>query len=278
MSPPTDGLPSRSPPIQLPNENGGGAPGNAAPVVAEQPLARVEQALLEEPEPVADLVDDARAAAAHLVGLPEDRDLLGERVLDLASLARAQHRVVEPVEQLGDSDVGDQERAPRRLGRVRREDELERDFGEAAAQLLVRHRRKPRTPPRATRAGRAPPGRTRAGAAGGGAARRCSRAGSRARTRAASSPGRRVRARARPRGRRSGRRSRASAGRSPGSAPRRRERPRLPARREPGRAASRAAGRHAAAGRTALPSARRQHGGIFAVYRLAAARFLSLEM
>ena len=46
---------------------------------------RVEQALLEEPEPVADLVDDARPLRAHLVGLPERGHLLGDRASSAAS-------------------------------------------------------------------------------------------------------------------------------------------------------------------------------------------------
>ena len=44
--------------------------------------AGVPEALLEEPEPLPDLVDDPRSHRAHLVGLPQDRDLLRERRLD----------------------------------------------------------------------------------------------------------------------------------------------------------------------------------------------------
>src|SRR5206468_12811584 len=42
----------------------------------EQTRRRAPEALLDEPVPIADLVDDARALRAHLVRLPEDRDLL----------------------------------------------------------------------------------------------------------------------------------------------------------------------------------------------------------
>ncbi len=37
----------------------------------------IPEGLLEEPEALADLIDDARALGADLVGLPEQRDLLG---------------------------------------------------------------------------------------------------------------------------------------------------------------------------------------------------------
>ena len=68
----------------------------------EQPLAGVEQALLEEPEPVPDLVADAWPLAAHLVGLPEDRDLLGESRLELGPFRLRQIGVVEAGQEPGD--------------------------------------------------------------------------------------------------------------------------------------------------------------------------------
>ena len=43
---------------------------------------RIPEALLEEPQPLPDLVDDPRPLGADLVGLPEQRDLLGEPVLE----------------------------------------------------------------------------------------------------------------------------------------------------------------------------------------------------
>ena len=64
----------------VPKRSGARRPGSRARSSREQRGRRVEQALLEEPEAVPDLVDDARPPRPHLVGLPERRDLLGERV------------------------------------------------------------------------------------------------------------------------------------------------------------------------------------------------------
>src|SRR6266480_1095804 len=56
---------------------------NLYAVFGKQALGRVEQALLEEPEPVPDLVDDARPLRPHLVRLPQLRDLGRQLGLDL---------------------------------------------------------------------------------------------------------------------------------------------------------------------------------------------------
>ena len=183
---PAFGFPSASPPIHVPKRSGAGASGQVPAVVGEQLLRRVDEALLEEPVPVADLVDDARPPRAHLVGLPVRRDLRGERALDLGAARRREQRVVELGEQRGDAQVRREHRPPRRLGRMRRQDELQRD---PPLELLGRDALEPRervverlAPARAPRAC------TRAAGGRGGAARRRSRAGSTARTRAARSP------------------------------------------------------------------------------------------
>ena len=84
-----------------------------AAIGGDQLLGGVEQALLEEPEAVADLVDDAWALGPHLVGLPEDGDLLGGALHHV--LAR-----VELGEQPAEPGLRLQDGAPRRLGRVAR--------------------------------------------------------------------------------------------------------------------------------------------------------------
>ena len=95
---PAFGLPSRSPPIQLPNRSG--CPGRRRCHSSTRSERGVPQALLEEPQPLADLVDDPRSRRAHLVGLPEDRDLLGQRLLDPGTLPGRESRVVEVGEKL----------------------------------------------------------------------------------------------------------------------------------------------------------------------------------
>ncbi len=113
--------------------------GDEATVCREQVPGGVEQALLEEPEAVADLVDHARPLAPHLVGLPEDRDLLREARLDRLALVRGKHGVVERRQQVRHAHVRLEQCAPGRLGRVCGEDELERDVGEPPAQLVLGH-------------------------------------------------------------------------------------------------------------------------------------------
>ena len=126
VSAPAFGLPSASPPIQVPKRSGGRRLGQVAPVVGEEPFGCVDQALLEEPVAVADLVDNARTPRPDLIRLPERRDLGGELVLDLLAAKRCELRVVELGEQRRDSQVRSEDGAARRLGRMRREHELER--------------------------------------------------------------------------------------------------------------------------------------------------------
>src|SRR5262249_39088490 len=61
------------------------------------------------------------------VRLPERRDLARERVLDLDLPRLGQERIVELGEKLGEAQGCDEHGPARRLGRMRGEDELERD-------------------------------------------------------------------------------------------------------------------------------------------------------
>src|SRR5207302_7631513 len=76
-------------------------PRHPGAVLGEQALGRVDQAVLEEPEPVPDLVGGTRSAVSHLVRLPEDRDLLAELLLDAVALRLGLGRI-EGGEQPGD--------------------------------------------------------------------------------------------------------------------------------------------------------------------------------
>ena len=88
-----------------------------------------DQAVLEEPECVPDLVRHAQPVVAHLVGLPEQRHLLGNPLLGFAPLGRRDPRVVQHDELGLDADVREEHAAPRRLGRMRGQDELDRGAG-----------------------------------------------------------------------------------------------------------------------------------------------------
>ena len=97
-----------------------------------------DQAVLEEPEAAPDLVADAQAVVPHLVGLPEQRHLLGDLRLDLGAFARREPRVLEPRERPRDADVREQYRPTRCLGWVRGQDEPERGAGGTRRELVGR--------------------------------------------------------------------------------------------------------------------------------------------
>src|SRR5262249_38747500 len=110
---------------------------NPAPQLARQVRRLLEQALLEEPEAVADLVDNAWAQRTDLVRLPEGGHLLGDGVADPVAARGGGGRVVGFAEQAAHTQVGREDGAPRRLRWVRREDELERARGDCSRQALV---------------------------------------------------------------------------------------------------------------------------------------------
>ncbi len=114
-----------------------GDAGQPAPQLARQLGRLLEQALLEEPEPMANLVDDAWPERAHLVGLPEGGHLLGDRVADPVAPGGREIGVVELAEQEAEPEVGSQDRSASRLGGVSGEHELERDAGGGAGEALV---------------------------------------------------------------------------------------------------------------------------------------------
>ena len=93
--------------------------------------------MLEEPEPVADLVGDAQPVVPHLVRLPEQRHLLGDPFLRRVLLGGRDARVVEQPQLLGDADVREEHGAARRLGRVRGEDKADRRAEGAVVERAV---------------------------------------------------------------------------------------------------------------------------------------------
>ena len=95
--------------------------------------------MLEEPEPVADLVRDAEAVVPHLVGLPEQRHLLRQALFDLGALLRRQAGIVEANELLGDPDVREEDGSPGRLRRMRGQHEPNRRRGGARNELVGRN-------------------------------------------------------------------------------------------------------------------------------------------
>ena len=101
-----------------------------AAVGGDELLGCVEKALLEKPQSVADLVDHARTLGTHLVGLPEDGDLL--RCPLHHALAG-----VELGQEIAESRLRVQDGAARGLGRVCGEHELERDMPRHLAERSV---------------------------------------------------------------------------------------------------------------------------------------------
>ena len=94
------------------------------PILRQQALGCVRQVVLEEPEPVPDLVGEPGAPVTNLVRLPENRDLLAELAFDAGFLLR-RGGGVECCEQRGHAHVREEVRPPRCLSRVGRQDELQ---------------------------------------------------------------------------------------------------------------------------------------------------------
>ena len=81
-----------------------------------------EQRLVEEGQAGPDLVERGGRDGPDLGRPPERRDLPAEMPADLGVLVRGHIRVGEPFEQAADPPERDEQGAPPRLGRVRRED------------------------------------------------------------------------------------------------------------------------------------------------------------
>jgi len=94
------------------------------PIFREQALGSVRQVVLEEPEPVSDLVSEPGPSVTNLVRLPENCDLLAELALDARFLLRRRCGI-ECCEQRGHAHVREEVRPPRCLGWVRGQDELQ---------------------------------------------------------------------------------------------------------------------------------------------------------
>ena len=116
----TPGLPSRSPPIQLPSRRNGPTRGGRVPVrpvsaagPGARPGRRIERRIERPVEPRDDgeqrgveeghrrphLVERGRADDAQVRGPPQERDLLAQPAPDLAVLGRGQARVVRARQQ-----------------------------------------------------------------------------------------------------------------------------------------------------------------------------------
>ena len=123
----TFGLPSRSPPVQVPNRNGAAVTGSSTPKPSEhgrdvgQHLRDGQPLGLDQVEDgVAGLVDGLGSLAPELVGEPEQVDDLRQpSVRPFAQVgARGQRGVGRlRVEQIGDGPELGERRSARRLGR-----------------------------------------------------------------------------------------------------------------------------------------------------------------
>ena len=85
---------------------------------------------------MADLVHDARASRAHLVGLPERCDLGRDLVLEPSPREGPERGIVQRLEDPAELQLRLQHGATRRLGGVRGDHELERHLARAAGLLL----------------------------------------------------------------------------------------------------------------------------------------------
>ena len=171
------GLPSWSPPIQLPKRSGEPAVGQRAAAMRPSSVARRRRTARRSKNHSPWRISSTTRGRlrAHLVGLPEARDLLGQRPLDAARSRRRARARRAASSSPAQAQLALQHRAARGLGRVRRQHELERRSALAPAARLA-------TPPRSWRergverlagAARHRPRRARGGARGGAARRGC---------------------------------------------------------------------------------------------------------
>ena len=144
----TFGLPSRSPPIHVPNVSGRASIGqldaDARELVVER-LERVRHGVVMERVEVVDgvagLVDRLGAHDAQLVRLPEQVDELLEAAADAALGDRVDRQAVGPeralplVQQRGDPADLRQHAAPRGLRRVGREDRAQVHVAQVGGDL-----------------------------------------------------------------------------------------------------------------------------------------------
>ena len=100
----------------------------------------VEDRLVEQRHLGAHLVQRLRTTGADLAGAPQRRHLLHQASIDVQSLARGQLRVVEPFHQRADPPQGLDDRAPPRLGRMRREDGHDLEPPQQRRETLVAER------------------------------------------------------------------------------------------------------------------------------------------
>ena len=195
---PVCGFPSRSPPIQLPKRSGAGAPGTSARSSASRRGAASQRLCSTNQRPL--------RISSTTRGRCERTSSVCQRIV-ISSARSARTRSSADGGRSGTSSSCSsaairrclaEHGAAGGLGRVRGQDELDREPPGRGAQLVRAERRRARARRArrgATRAERGPRARTRAGGAGGGAARRCWRAGSRARRRAGRAPAARGRGR-----------------------------------------------------------------------------------
>ena len=139
----TNGLPSRSPPIQLPKRRKPGRTTGARVLRGHRPLERgrhlgreVVEDGLEVVEAVADLVHHVRLVGPRLLRPPQRDELLAQHLVGRALLLRGRRLEVEPAQHVGDAGELGEDRPPLGLGRVRGEDRHDQQPVEERLHLL----------------------------------------------------------------------------------------------------------------------------------------------
>ena len=144
----TFGLPSRSPPIHVPNVSGRASIGSSTPMRASSSSSassvcghRVVVQRVEVVDGVARLVDRLGAHDAKLVGLPQEVDELLEAAVHAALGVRVERqavgseRALPVVEQARDPADLREDGPARRLGRVRGEDRAQVELAQVGGDL-----------------------------------------------------------------------------------------------------------------------------------------------
>ena len=139
----TNGLPSRSPPIQLPIlRKDASSSGRAAlllvqPVLerAMQPRHLVQEGVVVERQPVGDLVEHGELGPAQQIGLPQRQHLAAQLLVAGLDLFRRQLDAFAPVEQRRDLHLAVHRALAADFGRMRGQHRADQGVLEEAAQI-----------------------------------------------------------------------------------------------------------------------------------------------
>ena len=139
----TNGLPSRSPPIQLPMRRNDASSPAAPPSLRVQPVLQralqprhlVQEGVVVERKAVGDLVEHGELGPAQQIGLPQRQHRAAQLLVACLGLLRRQLHAFAPVEQRRDLHLAVHRALAPHFGRMRGQHRADQGVGEESAQL-----------------------------------------------------------------------------------------------------------------------------------------------